>query len=147
VSATPATVSTRPGGADRALRIAVAIIAVVGIGIAGYLTYVHYGELSPVCGLGGDCEKVQTSDQSKVLGIPVALLGLIGYVGIFFSTFLPGDLGRFTGALLALIGFGFSLYLTYAEIFEIKAICPWCVASAVVMTILAVLTCWRVLRA
>jgi uncharacterized membrane protein len=63
---------------DRRLRLAVLVLALVGLAIAGYLTYVHYAELEPVCGLGGDCERVQTSDFAEVAGIPVALLGLVG---------------------------------------------------------------------
>jgi uncharacterized membrane protein len=60
---------------------------------------------------------------------------------------IPGETGRFAGALTALIGFGFSLYLTYLELFKIHAICQWCVASAVLMTVLAVLTVLRLLVA
>ncbi len=131
---------------ERRIRIAIAALAVVGIAIAGYLTYVHYADLKPFCTGGGSCERVQTSDQSDLVGIPVALLGLIGYVLILASLIVPGDAGRFAGAVLALVGFGFSLYLTYAEIFIIEAICEWCVTSAVLMTVLAVLTCWRVLK-
>ena len=132
---------------ERRLRIAIAVLATIGIAGAAYLTYVHYADLRPFCTGGGSCERVQTSDESKLLGVPVALLGLIGYVAILVSVFVPGDPGRFAGAVIALSGFGFSLYLTYAEIFVIEAICEWCVTSAVLMTLLAVLTCVRVLRA
>jgi uncharacterized membrane protein len=132
---------------ERRLRIAIAVLATIGIAVAAYLTYVHYADLRPFCTGGGSCERVQTSDESKLLGVPVALLGLIGYVAILVSVFVPGDPGRFAGAVIALSGFGFSLYLTYAEIFVIEAICEWCVTSAVLMTLLAVLTCVRVLRA
>jgi uncharacterized membrane protein len=132
---------------DRRLRLAVLVLALVGLAIAGYLTYVHYAELEPVCGLGGDCERVQTSDFAEVAGIPVALLGLVGYSLILASLAVPGELGLVAGATLALVGFGFSAYLTYREVFTIDAICTWCVASAVVMTGLAVVTCLRVVGA
>ena len=132
---------------ERRLRIAIAALAAVGLAVAAYLTYVHYADLQPFCTGGGSCERVQTSDESELAGIPVALLGLIGYALILASLLVPGDAGRFGGAVLALSGFGFSLYLTYAEIFVIEAICEWCVTSAVLMTALAVLTCVRVLRA
>jgi uncharacterized membrane protein len=131
---------------ERRLRIAVAAVSLIGLGIAAYLTYVHYAHTTVLCVAGGGgCEKVQHSDQSKLAGIPVAVLGLVGYVGIFTSALIRGEAGRIAGALLALIGIGFSLYLTYAEIFQIHAICQWCVASAVVMATLAVLTCLRLL--
>jgi uncharacterized membrane protein len=130
---------------ERRLRLVAIALAVLGLGVAGYLTYVHYEGLHAVCGLGGDCEKVQTSEWSKLAGIPVAVLGLIGYAVIFVSLFVPGEEALIAGALTALVGFGFSAYLTYRELFTIDAICPWCVASAVVMTLLAIVTTSRLL--
>jgi uncharacterized membrane protein len=129
---------------ERRLRIAVAVLALAGLGVAGYLTWVHYAELEPICAGGsGGCEKVQNSDYAELAGVPVALLGLVGYGAILASLALPGDLGRFSGAVLALAGFGFSAWLTYVELFEIDAICQWCVVSAVLMTALAVVTSLR----
>ena len=132
---------------DRHLRLAAIVLALIGLGVAGYLTYVHYEEIRPVCGLGGDCVKVQASEWSKLAGIPVALLGLIGYAVIFVSLFVPGEEALIAGALTSLIGVGFSAYLTYRELFTIDAICQWCVASAIIMTLLAVVTTARLLRA
>ncbi len=131
---------------ERRLRAAVLVLGLAGLAVAGYLSYVHYAELEPLCGLGGDCERVQTSQWAEVAGIPVAVLGAAGYALILASLLVPGDLGRVAGAALALAGFGFSAYLTYREIFTIEAICTWCVASAVLMTALAVVACLRVLR-
>ena len=130
---------------DRRLRVAAIVLALIGLGIASYLTYVHYEGIHPVCGLGGNCEKVQSSEWSKLAGIPVAVLGLIGYAVILVSLLVPGEEALIAGALTALVGFGFSAYLTYRELFTIDAICPWCVASAVVMTLLAVITMTRLL--
>ena len=72
--------------------------------------------------------------------------GCAGYVGILGSLALRGEFGRVAGFAIALIGFGFSMYLTYRELFTIKAICQWCVSSAVIMTVLAVLTAIRAVR-
>jgi uncharacterized membrane protein len=131
---------------ERRLRAAVAVLALLGVAVAGYLTYVHYAELEPICaGGGGGCERVQNSSYAELAGIPVALLGLIGYALILASLWVPDDLGRAAGVLLALVGFGFSVYLTWVELFEIDAICQWCVVSAVLMTGLALSTCWRLL--
>jgi uncharacterized membrane protein len=133
---------------DRRLAYAIGVVALIGLGVASYLTYVHYAGESPVClAGGGGCEKVQTSHYAKLAGIPVSVLGLVGYFVILVSLLIPGETGRFTGALTTLIGFGFSLYLTYLELFKIHAICQWCVASAVLMTVLAVLTVLRLLVA
>jgi uncharacterized membrane protein len=133
----------RAGDNDRRLRLAAILLALVGLGIASYLTYVHYEDIHPVCGLGGDCVKVQTSEWSKLAGIPVAVLGLVAYATILVSLFVPGEQALIAGALTALVGFGFSAYLTYRELFTIDAICPWCVASAIVMTLLAIVTTAR----
>jgi uncharacterized membrane protein len=130
---------------DRRLRLAAIVLALVGLGVAAYLTYVHYEDIRPVCGLGGDCVKVQTSEWSKLAGIPVALLGLLAYATILASLLVPGEKALIVGALTALVGFGFSAYLTYRELFTIDAICQWCVASAIVMTLLAVVTTARLL--
>jgi uncharacterized membrane protein len=132
---------------DRRLRQVAIVLALIGLGVAGYLTYVHYHGIAPVCGLGGDCEKVQTSQWSDLAGVPVALLGLIGYVAILASLFVAREEALVAGALVALVGFGFSAYLTYRELFSIDAICPWCVSSAVIMTLLAIVTTARLLRA
>ncbi|MGZ8634911.1 MAG: vitamin K epoxide reductase family protein, partial [Solirubrobacteraceae bacterium] len=131
---------------DRRLRQVAIVLAVIGLGVAGYLTYVHYEGIKPVCGLGGDCEKVQTSEWAYLAGVPVALLGLIGYVVILATLFSEREQALVAGALVALVGFGFSAYLTYRELFTIDAICPWCVASAVIVTLLAILTTVRLLR-
>jgi uncharacterized membrane protein len=126
--------------------VAIAVLSALGIAIAGYLTYVHYVGADPVCVAGGGgCSTVQQSDYAEFAGMPVALLGLFGYAAILVSLAVPGEGGVLGGTVLALSGFGFSGYLTYRELFTIDAICQWCVASAVVMTALAVLTVWRLL--
>jgi uncharacterized membrane protein len=138
----------RLASGERKLALWIAGVALLGVAIAGYLVYVHYADIEPICAAGnGGCEKVQTSDYADLGGIPVALLGLIGYLASLGSLFVRGDLGRFAGAAIALSGFGFSMYLTYREVFTIEAICQWCVASAVLMTLLAVLTAVRLVKA
>jgi uncharacterized membrane protein len=131
---------------DRTLRAAIAAVALAGLGIAGYLTYVHYAGVKPVCLSSGGCETVQSSRYAKLAGVSVAVLGLAGYVVVFATAWLRGEFAKLVGAAAALVGFGFSLYLTYREVFTIQAICQWCVASAVLMTVLAGLTTYRLLR-
>jgi uncharacterized membrane protein len=132
--------------ADERLRIAIGVLCVIGIGIGTYLTYVHYEGLKVLCLSSGGCETVQSSVYSKLGGIPVATLGLAGYIAILITLWIRGDTGRAAGFGLALVGFLFSMYLTYRELFTIKAICQWCVGSAVLMTLLDILTAIRVLR-
>jgi uncharacterized membrane protein len=131
----------------RGMRRATLVLALIGTGIAGYLTWVHYGHLKIVClSGGGGCEKVQASSYAELAGIPVAVLGLVGYVLILGSLLLPEGDGAVAAAFLSLVGFGFSMYLTWAELFRIHAICQWCVASACVMTLLTIVSVARVLR-
>ena len=86
---------------------------------------------------GEACIKVQTSQWSKLDGVPVALLGLIGYIGILASLLAPDrEETRLATLGLTLVGFAFSGYLTYRELFSIHAICEWCASSAVILTIL-----------
>jgi len=114
-------------------------LAVVGLAVAAYLTYVHYAGIKPACTAGTSCIKVQTSQWSKLDGVPVALLGLIGYIGILTSLLLPDrEETRLATLGLTLIGCGFSGYLTYRELFSIHAVCEWCASSAVILTILFV---------
>lgn len=134
-------------GGDRTLRRTMIVLTLIGIGIASYLTYVHYKGLSPICAINQGCEKVQSSKYAKVGGVPVPVIGLVGYVAIFVSLMVRGELARLATAIMTIGGFAFSVYLTSLELFRIHAICQWCVGSAIVMTSLAVLATIRVLRA
>jgi uncharacterized membrane protein len=131
---------------ERRLTLTAVVITAVGLAIATYLTYVHYAGIEPVCSTGG-CERVQSSDYAELVGVPVAVLGLVGYLGIAGALRAPGEGGRAAAAFLALVGFGYSAYLTFLELFRIHAVCQWCVASAVCMTVLAVTCTWRWLSA
>ncbi len=120
----------------RRLTFAIAALAILGAAIAGYLTWVHFAELQPYCvGGGGGCERVQSSPYARFAGVPVAVLGLAGYVAVLASLALRD---RSVTAFLGLVGAGFSAYLTYLELAVIDAVCQWCVASALVMTAVAV---------
>ena len=131
---------------SRALRRAMLVLSIVGLGVAVYLTYIHYAGLNPICTGGGSCLEVQTSVWSKLAGVPVALIGLIGYVGILASQLLPDrEELRMATLAMTLVGFGFSAYLTYRELFSIHAICEWCASSAVIMTLLLIAAVWRYL--
>jgi uncharacterized membrane protein len=129
----------------RITRIATVVLSFVGIGLASYLTYVHYSGTQVVC-TSDACQLVQTAVYTKLAGIPVALLGLIGYVGIFVSAVLPErEETRLATLGLTAIGFGFSAYLTGRELFSLHQICEWCVSSASIMTILLLLSIFRFL--
>jgi uncharacterized membrane protein len=132
---------------DRTVRLAMIVLGVIGLGVAGYLTYTHYAGVNPVCSLSHGCEKVQSSSYSKLAGVPVAAIGLGGYL-LILATLLAPDTEdmRLVAVALTVVGFGFSAYLTYRELASIHAICQWCVGSALIMTLLAILAAARVLR-
>ncbi len=132
---------------DRRLRLAAVGLAVLGLAIAIYLTYVHYRGLKVLCLSSGGCETVQASRYAKLGGVPVAVIGLVGYASILASLAVPGENGRLACLGLVVIGWGFSAYLTYRELVTIDAICQWCVASAVIMTLLLVISVIRFLSA
>ena len=108
---------------------------------------VHYTGGTPVCAVSHGCATVQQSAYSELGGVPVALLGLLGYVAILVTLARDGEAARTATAFLALAGFGFSAWLTYVEVVRLDAICSWCVGSAVCMTLLAALSVGRMLAA
>jgi uncharacterized membrane protein len=124
-------------------RQAIALLALVGCFVALYLWFHALGLGGPLkCGTGG-CETVQTSRWAVFLGLPVALYGVVGYFAILvvaLAALRPAALleRKWSVLLVALssVGFLFTLYLTYLELFVIHAICRWCVASAVIMTVI-----------
>lgn len=132
---------------EGALRIALGVVAVAGLAVSGYLTAIRASGDDPVCVIGGGCQTVQQSEYSELAGIPVAVLGLAAYGGLLLAAVLPGPLGRALGLFTAIVGVGFSAWLTYAELVLIEAICAWCVASAVLITLALILTAWRAARA
>jgi uncharacterized membrane protein len=128
------------------LRRLIAFVAALGVGVATYITIADSGGGAPACLAGGSgCQTVADSSYSHLAGINVAALGIVGYVLLLASAFFANDTARLGGFVVALGGFGFSVYLTYIEIFKIEAICQWCVASAVLMTILFLLNATRLI--
>jgi uncharacterized membrane protein len=131
---------------DRQLRVAILVLAATGAGIAGYLLYERWTGGAPVCGTGG-CVIVQHSKYSKIAGVPVALLGLLAYVAIFVTALSRSELAKAAGAAIALGGLVFAVYLVYVQAALIDAFCQWCLASDVVIALLAFATSLRLLRA
>ena len=127
------------------------VLAVIGLADATYLTIVHYGGFKILCTASGNpCATVQASKYASLAGVPVALLGLIGYVLIIASLLVrERESTRLATLALVLFGFGFSAYLTYQETFTIPGhpiYCEWCVGSAIILTVLLILSAIRYLR-
>jgi len=128
------------------LRRAIAFLAALGVGIATYIAVEAAGGDAPSCLAGSNgCATVARSSYSHVAGVNIAVFGIVAYVLLLASAFFASDLARFGGFLVALGGFGYSVFLTYVELFKIEAICQWCVGSAILMTILFLLDATRLI--
>lgn len=121
---------------ETALRIVAGLIAIIGLGIAGYIMIEQIQGEVPPCGRGGGCATVLTSKYAELLGVPLYYFGVVGYIGILATILMNGDRGRLLGFVLSFFGFGMSVYLTFLQYVVIESICVWCRASAIAMTFL-----------
>jgi uncharacterized membrane protein len=127
---------------ERRLRLAGVALAAVGAAIAGYLLYARESGGALVCATGG-CETVQRSAYADVLGVPVAAVGLAGFLTLMGAAVARGEWARLTHATLALAALLFSAYLLVVQLAVVGAVCQWCVASDLVTTALAVVALQR----
>lgn len=122
----------------------IASLWIIGLAVAGYLTYVEVTRSEAVCGPVGDCNTVQQSPYAYLFGsIPIGMLGVVWYLAIgvvgLFSFFKEGKwhkLSLIALWIMLMAGTVFSIYLTILEPFVIGATCAWCLTSAVVLTLL-----------
>lgn len=136
-----------------------ALLSFVGAGLSFYLTYLHFvPEASTICQLGElfDCDVVNKSQYSEILGIPVSILGAGYYIAMFIFSALfswKNDLFKgvdlhdlFRGAfVVTAAGIAFSLYLTYVEAFVLYAFCIFCVVQQIIILIMGWLL-WQAYR-
>jgi uncharacterized membrane protein len=121
------------------------LLALAGIGVALYLSYVELFQAPAICGPVGNCNSVQQSPYAWLFGlIPIGVLGVLGYIAILFFSLLKAVLpkGSIRNAaaiciwVMAWFGVAFSIYLTFLEPFVIGATCVWCITSAILMTLI-----------
>jgi uncharacterized membrane protein len=138
---------------DGKLKLASILIAMVGLADAIYLSWSKLTQKQVFCGTSSQCETVNNSPYSEIGGVPIALLGLGAYLLILFLLYLEnrGGFWRENSPLIlfgiTLVGVLYSAYLTYIEVAVLRAICPYCVVSAVAMTALFGVTLIRLVRA
>jgi len=126
-------------------QVTAAALAVGGIGVSAYLTYVHASQALPSCAIG-DCDVVNRSAYAQLMGLPTASWGLLQYVTllcliVWQALVRPAPKLTILGIFgLSLSGMLFSGYLTYVEVAVIHAICMWCMASAVLITLIFILS-------
>jgi uncharacterized membrane protein len=132
-------------------RISVAFV-ILGLLVSIYMTIYKVTSNDSMCLGSGDCSTVNASRYSEVNGIPVAAIGILGYLSILVVLYFENRNSFFkqNGTLLifgmALTGFLFSVWLIYVEVALLKAICPFCVTSQVSMTIIFILSVIRLIK-
>ena len=137
---------------DKRLRQIAIVLAIIGLLVSVYMTIYKVTSNDAMCIGSSGCSEVNASRYSEINGIPVALLGVIGYATILALLFLEQRPGFFqeNGTLLffgvSLLGFLFTLYLIYVEVALIKAYCPFCLASQAIMTIIFIISVIRLAR-
>lgn len=121
----------------------IAILALIGVLVSVYLTLHKYGVIGTLACGAGSCETVQASKWAVFMGVPVPVLGLVGYALVLGTALVglakPGS-RAVALALLVLAGgaLAFTLYLTYLEAFVIHAWCRWCIASAAITLLISI---------
>jgi uncharacterized membrane protein len=136
------------------LRLVMLVFCVIGIFVAGYLSWAEVTDNNTICADTGkiNCETVQKSAYAETMGIPVAIMGLLGYFAILGVLVLEDQhrllaaYGRTLVVGFALFGVMFSGYLSALEATVLDAWCQWCIASAVIITILLGLGIWRLVE-
>jgi uncharacterized membrane protein len=118
---------------DRLIRVALIVVSVAGIAVAGYLTYIHYEPAALICTTGGGCETVQHSEYAELVGIPIAIFGLAAWIVALALTLWNSELARTLTAALALGALAFAAYLVVLQLFVIDATCIWCMANDVIL--------------
>lgn len=115
-------------------------LAALGLLVAAYLAYIETQAAAAVCGPVGDCNAVQSSEYARLFGIPIGVIGVFGYVAILgawaWGQWSGRTLPNFLLVLMTAAGVVFSIYLTWLELAVIRAVCMWCISSAVIMTLL-----------
>ena len=126
--------------------VATLLLSIFGLGVSVYLTITHFDKVALVCVSNGtiNCEKVTTSPQSVIVGIPVAMLGLAFFVPMIVlclpAAWRSSDRRIHLARLvLSITGVGMIVYLIIAELFIIKAICLWCSSVHLITFILFVI--------
>lgn len=129
------------------------VLALAGIVVSGYLLYTYVADTPIVCANTG-CETVRESPYSYFLGVPLPAFGLLFFVFVLVLSFLRTFIDKVNYVYLAtrvifvasLVGFLTSVYLTYLEAFVIKAYCTWCVVSAIIVTLIFILSILEIRR-
>ncbi len=140
----------RTGGTrgEQIIRILSGVLCGLGLFVAGYIAWkaLIVNEPFQCAGGGGGCALVEKSKYARFLGIHMSIWGLIGYSMILGATIWKGDNARLAAFGLSLFGFAVTLVLRYLELWQIHAACQWCWGSAVLMTLLFIISTMRLVK-
>jgi uncharacterized membrane protein len=142
----------KQAGADKLHRRLVLVFGLIGLAVSIYLVFIKLTSASALCMGLGDCEAVNNSIYSELFGIPIAVFGALTYAAILALALLESkiELVREWGPVaefgLGLFGTLYSAYLTYIELFVLHKICPYCVTSAIAITIICIVAGMRLRR-
>lgn len=137
---------------DKRLKQITIALSVIGLLVSIYMTIYKVTSNEAMCVGSSGCSEVNASRYSEVNGIPVAVLGVVGYAAILALLFLEERSGFFreNGTMMffgiSLVGFLFTLYLIYVEVALIKAYCPFCLTSQAVMSVIFIISVIRLIR-
>jgi len=124
-------------------------LTLLGLGVSAYLTWVKLTGNTASCGTVGDCESVNNSRYAEIGGVPIALFGALSYLVLLALLLIEhrrpqtAETARLMVFGVSLIGTLYSAYLTYIEVAVLRAICPYCVASAIAVTAVLILCVLR----
>jgi len=124
-------------------------LTLLGLGVSAYLTWIKLTGNTASCGPIGDCESVNNSRYAEIGGVPIALLGALGYLVLLAALVVEArwqglsHAARLAAFGVSLVGTLYSAYLTYVEVAVLRAICPYCVVSAIAMTLILILCVLR----
>jgi uncharacterized membrane protein len=137
---------------DKRLKQITIALSILGLLVSIYMTVYKVSSNDNMCLGSGDCSTVNSSRYSEVYGIPVAAIGVLGYAAILGILLLEdrNDFLKKNGTMIlfgiTLMGFLFTLWLVYVEVTLLHALCPFCVASQITMTLIFILSVIRVIR-
>jgi uncharacterized membrane protein len=127
---------------DRTLSLGVAAVAAAGLALTAYLLYARETGTQLACTTGG-CETVQSSRYAEIFGLPVAALGLAGYLWLLATSWSRSELARAAQAAVALAACAFSTYLVFVQLHVIGAVCELCLVSDALVAVAAALAVLR----
>ena len=131
---------------DRVLRTMLVVLSVAGAAVSAYVLVARWTSTGLLCSTGG-CETVQSSEYAELLGVPVAGLGLVGYLLIGAASLAPRPVCAHRHGVARVGAAAFGGYLLVIQLVVIDAVCDWCLVSDAITSAIAVIAVARLVGA